>query len=83
MVGAWPICYVFVYIVELFPSHVRVFTNGALVFILNLMSSLTPYFGLATDKLGLHFMTSLFPFAVAACAACFFLPETKDKILLN
>ena len=80
---AWSICYVFLYIVEIFPSHVRVITNGVLIFTLNVTSSSIPYIGLVTDQLGLHFMTGLFPFAVIAFIACFFLPETKDKILKN
>lgn len=83
LLGSFGFAYCYLYSVELFPSNVRGFTMGVLIFFINLSSSAIPYLGLLTDHLGLHFLTCLLPFSLLALVASCFLPETHNQILKN
>lgn len=83
MFGAFGFSYCFLYNVELFPSHVRGFSLGLITFFFNLISSAIPFFGVLTEKLGVHFITCLMPFSLLAFVASKYLPETLNKVLDN
>ena len=75
--------YIFLYNVELFPSNVRGFTMGIMIFLFNMISTSIPFMGILTDKLHLHFMTCLLPYGLIAFIGSFKLPETFNKTLEN
>ena len=81
--GAFGLAYCFLYAVELFPSHVRGFTMAVLIFFINLSTSVIPYLGVFTDRLGLHFLSCLLPFSLLSLVASSFLPETQNQLLKN
>lgn len=83
MFGAFGFSYCFLYNVELFPSHVRGFTVAVMFVLANMGCAAIPYFGVLADRLGLHFLTCLLPFAVLGLLASCFLPETVDLMLQN
>ena len=81
--GSFLTGHAFPYTSELFPSTVRGFATGFWVVVGTSFSSLIPYIGLLTDKIGVHFLSGFVPFALLGFVMSFFLPETIHDTLNN
>lgn len=83
LVGSYISGYIYIYNTELFPSNVRGFSVGVFTFFGTTIASLIPLIGVATDKLGVHFLSGFVPFAMCTFIFSFFLPETLNITLQN
>ena len=81
--GGIGLSFVFLYNTEIFPTKVRAFTIGLTSFASRLLCSSIPLILSYLEKKNIHPLSIFFPIGILCLFSGWFLPETKDKVLVD